>query len=69
MLELDEPVLAFYAQTVLPRLDRAALPAAVGQAGALYLIAPGARLELPPGLTAEPVLTQSRISLWRVTTP
>jgi 4-amino-4-deoxy-L-arabinose transferase-like glycosyltransferase len=69
MLDLDEPVLAFYAQTVLPRLDRAALPAAAGQAGALYLIAPGARLDLPTGLTAEPLLTQSRISLWRVSTP
>lgn len=69
MLDLDEPVLAFYAQAVLPRLDRAALPAATGQGGALYLIAPGARLDLPAGLTAEPLLTQSRISLWRVTTP
>ena len=69
MLDLDEPVLAFYAQTVLPRLDRAALPAAAGRSGGIYVIAPGARLDPPPGVTAEPLLTQPRISLWRVTAP
>lgn len=66
MLDIDEPVLAFYAQTVLTRLHRAALAAAVTRSGEIYVIAPGAQMHPPPGLTAEPLLTQPRVSLWRV---
>lgn len=72
MDDLDEPVLAFYAQTVLPRLERADLAnlaAAVAATGEIYVVAPGERLVLPPGLTAEPLLTQPRVSLWRVRRP
>ena len=69
MVDLDEPVLAFYAQTVLPRLERAALPAAAARSGAIYVIAPGERLALPADLVAEPLLTQPRVSLWRVRRP
>jgi 4-amino-4-deoxy-L-arabinose transferase-like glycosyltransferase len=71
-LHIDEPVLAFYAHEVPLRLDPAALAARVRQAGTVYLIAPGEqieRLELPGNLVAEPLLTQPRISLWRVHQP
>jgi 4-amino-4-deoxy-L-arabinose transferase-like glycosyltransferase len=71
-MDLDEPVLAFYAHAVPLRLDPTALAARVGQAGTVYLIAPGEqveRLDLPGNLVAEPLLTQPRISLWRVHEP
>jgi hypothetical protein len=66
---LHAPVLAFYAQSVLPLIQSETLPAAVHSAGTLYLLAPGERLELPADLRAEPLLIQPRVSLWRLHQP
>ena len=66
---LHAPVLAFYAQSVLPPIEPETLPAAVQRAGVLHLLAPGERLEPPAGLVAEPLLIQPRVSLWRVRQP
>lgn len=66
---LHAPVLAFYAQSVLPLVDTDTLAAAVQRTGELYLLAPGERLEPPAGLIAEPLLVQPRVSLWRVRKP
>lgn len=64
---LPAPVLAFYAQNLVPTIEPDALAGSVH--GELYLFAPGEQLVLPEGLVAEPLLKQPRVSLWRVRRP
>lgn len=66
---LPAPAFAFYAQTVVPVIDPGAVTAAVREHGELYLFARGEQIALPADLIAEPLLTQRRVSLWRVRRP
>lgn len=63
---LHAPVLAFYADRVLPRLDAERLQRALETQEVLYLIAPAGPLPLPTGVHAEPVFTQPKLGLWRL---
>jgi len=63
---LHAPVLAFYADRVLPRLDAEGLQRALETQEVLYLIAPAGPLPLPTGVHAEPVFTQPKLGLWRL---
>jgi len=66
---LREVPLAFYAQAVLPTVEAADLAAHLPPGGELYVFAPGDRLSPPPGWRADAILTQPKLSLWRLSVP
>lgn len=66
---LREVALAFYAQAVVPMVESGDLAAHLPARGALYLFAAGDRFNPPPGWRAEAVLTQAKVSLWRLSPP
>lgn len=63
---MDESVLAFYAQALVPTVTPDALAAHLPPTGALYVFTAQKPFTAPPGWLAEVLLDQPKVSLWRL---